>query len=187
MPLSFSKKIKGFLFKPTETFSASKDEDLGTAFLYILPLIVISNILIAVIRYLLPSAPLLPFSSLPYSSSYSLSSIPTHVLEDSILGIIYLFIGGLWIHLWAWIFGARKGITKTLSARFYSTTPGYLFGWIPVIGIIISSVWTLVLTALGISEFQEISRRKSVYAVIWSIIPAIIVVVLVVIVRISTP
>ena len=41
-------------------------------------------------------------------------------------GFIGLIISGLWLHLWVYIFGGRKGIKNTIKTVFYSYSPVYL-------------------------------------------------------------
>ncbi len=165
MPLSFQEKIKGFLFNPTETFSACKDEDLKSASLYILPILLIYSILSMVLGYLLPQS--LSYLSL-VDPEVSMPVLGILIFLIFIVGVIGLFIGGLWIHLWAYIFGARNGWRQTLNAYFYSCTPSYLLGWIPIINFI-AAIWGIILSIFGISELQEIPRKKAAFAIICAI------------------
>ena len=66
-------------------------------------------------------------------------------------GIIGVFVGGAWLHIFVLLFGGRKGYLQTVKALIYGSTPGLLISWIPVIGII-GALWTLILEILGIQE-----------------------------------
>jgi hypothetical protein len=90
-------------------------------------------------------------------------------------GIIDAFIAGLWIHLWVYIVGGRKGVGQTIKAVLYGATPYCLLGWIPIVNFI-AEIWMIIVSILGVRQLHEISTGKAVIAVILAIIiPAIII------------
>jgi hypothetical protein len=90
-------------------------------------------------------------------------------------GIIGAFIDGLWIHLWVYIVGGRKGVGQTIKAVMYGATPYCLLGWIPIVNFI-AEIWMIVVAILGVRQLHELSTGKAVLAVIIAIIiPAIII------------
>lgn len=75
------------------------------------------------------------------------------------LGLIFVYAGIL--HVWILIFGGKAGYAKTLQLLVYSATPSYLFGWIPLVGVI-ASICSLVFLIIGTQEVHGISKLKSI-------------------------
>ena len=89
-------------------------------------------------------------------------------------GIIVIVIAGLWLHIWVYLVGGKKGVEQTLKALMYGATPSYLFGWIPVVSVL-AGIWALIVEIIGIRQLHELSTGKAVLAVsIGIIVPAII-------------
>ncbi|MCW7080940.1 MAG: YIP1 family protein [Candidatus Methanospirare jalkutatii] len=172
-------KIKGFLFSPSETFDASKGDTLGDAFKYYIILLLIPALLSAVIAAVAFSllagffGRMLPFmsASLAFAGVGAAVVVFLYVL---IAGAIGVLIGGLWLHIWVYLVGGRKGLTQTFKALMYGATPSLLLGWIPVIGFL-ASIWALIVEIIGIRQLHEISTGKAVAAVILAIILPLIV------------
>jgi len=176
-------KIKGFLFSPSETFDASKEDTLGDAFKYYIILLLIPALLsalIAVVAFslfagffgrMLPGfmPALLAFAGA--GAAVAFIAVFIYVL---IAGAIVVLIGGLWLHIWVYLVGGRKGLTQTFKALMYGATPSLLLGWIPVIGFL-ASIWALIVEIIGIRQLHEISTGKAVAAVILAIIIPLVV------------
>lgn len=86
-------RTKGFLFRPTKTFDVSKEDTLGNAVIYFITLLMICAVLSSIVGW----------SVFRYGV--------TMAFLIFILGILGVFIGGLWTHLWVYLFGGRKGVT----------------------------------------------------------------------------
>ena len=71
--------------------------------------------------------------------------------------------------MWAFIFGAR-GIGKTMSVVFYGSTPSYLLGWIPQIGLfrLVLIAWSFGLYWFGLKA-HGLAPRKAAGAIIISL------------------
>ena len=172
-------KIKGFLFSPSETFDASKEDTLGDAFKYYLILLLIPALLSAVIAAVAFSllagffGRMLPFmsASLAFAGAGAAVVVFLYVL---IAGAIGVLIGGLWLHIWVYLMGGRKGLTQTFKALMYGATPSLLLGWIPFINFL-ASIWSLIVEIIGIRQLHEISTGRAVAAVILAIIIPLIV------------
>ena len=172
-------KIKGFLFSPSETFDASKEDTLGDAFKYYLILLLIPALLSAVIAAVAFSllagffGRMLSFmsASLAFAGAGAAVVVLIYVL---IAGAIGVLIGGLWLHIWVYLVGGRKGLTQTFKALMYGATPSLLLGWIPVIGFL-ASIWALIVEIIGIRQLHEISTGRAVAAVILAIIIPLVV------------
>lgn len=154
---SVVERIRGFLFSPLKTFDASKDDTLGNAFVYFITILAISAVLSGITGWLV--------------FQHGVALIVMIVLVF-VLGILGVFIVGLWIHIWVYLFGGRKGVTQTLKALMYGATPNCLLGWIPIAGIF-TVLWTLILQIVGIRQLHELSTRRAVLAVIFGMLLAI--------------
>ena len=77
-------------------------------------------------------------------------------------GILFIFIGGAWVHLWVYLLGGRKGhgYVQTVKALIYGATPGYLVGWVPLIGVLVGGIWAVVLTIIGLREMHGITAGR---------------------------
>ena len=184
MVLSIGERIKGFLFSPSATFDASKEDTIGDAFKYFIVILAIYAVIVTIIvavalswilNFLattLPPGTLPPRAALMFGAGGGAVFAVTSFIQVFIGGIIGVFIVGLWTHIWVYLVGGRKGIEQTIKALMYGYTPGYLFVWIPVVNVI----WALIVGAIGIRQLHELSTGKAVLAVLIAIaIPAIII------------
>jgi len=180
MVLSIVERIKGFLFSPSETFDASKEDTLGDAFIYFVVMLAIYAVLIAIITagaYSLIGgmpgmfgAPVMPWGAAMGPLLGVLFFV--YVLVGGIIGV---FILGLWLHLWVYLFGGRNGLIQTIKAVVYGETPGLVLGWIPIINII-AAIWSIIVSVIGVRQLHGLSTGKAVIAVILALlIPAIII------------
>ena len=176
MVLSIGERIKGFLFSPSETFDASKEDTIGDAFKYFVVLLAIYAVLFSIMVLVAFSA--MSWMVEPWAAMMGLTAGPLLAVAMFVLslisGIIAVFIMGLWMHIWVYATGGRKGVTQTIKALMYGATPSYLLGWIPIVGII-AGIWALIVEIIGIRQLQELSTGKAILAFILAIvIPAII-------------
>jgi len=180
MVLSIGERIKGFLFSPSETFDASKEDSLGDAFKYYIVILLILAVLVAIVGAVAfqliwgTFAASLPPDALSLAGMGPLLAV---VIFIAVLvgGIIGAFIDGLWIHLWVYIVGGRKGVGQTIKAVLYGATPYCILGWIPIVNFI-AEIWMIIVAIIGVRQLHELSTGKAVLAVILAIIiPAIII------------
>lgn len=144
-------KAMEFLQKPAKAFEKEKTTEVMDSFKYAAVLFLVVSVLSAII-----------------------SLNPVTFVIVYVVGIIFLVIGGLWLHLWAYIFGAKKGLNQTLKTVFYGGTPSYLLGWIPFIAIIFS-LWGLYLQWIGLQKLQGMPGNKALLAILIAfIIPLIL-------------
>ena len=179
MALSIGERIKGFLFSPSETFDNSKDDTIGDAFKYFVVILTIFAVIISILLGVAFSlfAAMLGMLGVPMmtlgAATGPLFAVVFFILT-LVSGIIGVFIGGLWLHIWVCLLGGREGVEQTIKALMYGVTPGYLLGWIPIVGII-GGIWSLIVEIIGIRQLHELSTGKAVLAVIIAIaIPLII-------------
>ncbi|WOF16946.1 YIP1 family protein [Methanoplanus sp. FWC-SCC4] len=162
-------KAKGFILEPVETFRNSKDDSLSDAFGFFAVLLVLYSVLFGIMVAAgidNPFAGIDGFEQLAFTGAFGFVSMFVFSLIGTIVATL---IGGLILHLFVYIVGGRKGLSETIKAVLYSSTPSLLFGWIPVVGIIFG-VWSLILEILGIRELHEISTGRSLLAVLLPVI-----------------
>jgi hypothetical protein len=168
----FVEKVRGFVFNPVETFRKSKEDPLGSAFIYFIVLVLINAILSTLVLLAGINAMNLP-DTIP-----GLKAIFPGILFVGLIvgGIVGIFIGGGWLHIFIWLLGGRKGYFQTVKTLMYGTTPGLLIGWIPLIGII-GLIWDLILVVIGIRELQEMSTERAVVAVILAAVIILVIII----------
>ena len=163
-------KIKGFLFSPSETFDASKEDTLGDAFKYYIILLLIpallSAVIAAVVFLLFPESFEIIFEQ-PFKIMFR--SIPAIAIAGVVAAVAFIavliletigvIIGGLWLHIWVYLVGGRKGLTQTLKASMYGETPYLLLCRIPDI---LAVIWLY----LVIGETPSVTR---LLAAIWAL------------------
>jgi len=81
-----------------------------------------------------------------------------------IVAILTLLIGGLILHLFAMVFGAKKKYVDTVNALAAGMTPCLLFGWIPFINVW-AGVYSLMILVRGLSGKQKLTLARSTAAV----------------------
>lgn len=172
--MTYLDKVKGFMFNPSETFNRAKPDTLGDAFKYFIVFLIIYAILYSVVFSVFFAAmmslfgpmfePMMPFIGGAFGAGLAVVLF-IMMLVFSIIGI---FIIGLWLHLWVYLVGGRRGVVQTIKALMYGVTPSFVLGWIPVIGII-AGIWSIVVEIIGIRQLHEISTGKAVVAYILAI------------------
>ena len=159
------KSIK-FLLTPSKAFDSEKRARIEDAFKYMAALSLVTAVLTGVIYAALTGL---------YTGLI--------ILAVAYIGIIFAsVVFGLWLHLWAYLLGAKKGLNQTLKAVFYANTPAYLLGWIAAIPFsyffmlsILLNIWEMVLSGMGIKKFHGIATEKAALAVIIAVaVPAAI-------------
>lgn len=179
--MEFLERVKGLLTEPSKTFDASKGDTLGDAIKYYVVIVAVYSLLSAILF----AAAFSTFSSMMGLGQLGMlagmgagaAGAAVIFVILLVIGIIGVFISGAILHIGVYIVGGKKGITQTLKAIIYGSTPGLLLGWIPVVGFL-ASIWSLILEILGIRQLHELTTGRAIVAVI---IPLIIIAVLVVI------
>jgi hypothetical protein len=179
MVLSMWERIKGFLFSPSATFDASKEDTLGDALKYFVVILVIYALLMAIIAAVTFSLIAGMFGmfgvpAMPFGAATGLAAAVIFFIAALIAGIIAIFISGLWLHIWVYLVGGRNGLGKTIIALVYGQTPYLLLGWIPIINFI-AMIWTLVVEIIGVQQLHGLTTGKAVIAVILALIIPLIV------------
>ena len=155
-------KAIGFLQQPAKAFDAEANTEPMEAFIYMALLSIVGAVLVGVVSLFNPLG----------------GGLFAVVAITYIGGIVFSVISGLWLHLWAHIFGASRELNQTLKTVFYGGTPSYLLGWIPLIGMLFS-LWSLYLEWTGLQRLQGMPRDKAAFSILVAfIIPFVVLVVL---------
>jgi hypothetical protein len=173
----FVEKVLGFIMKPVETFQKVKGGSLGDAFIYYLILLVINAILSAIVLAIGLSA-MSVYQSLPGMTG----AAPLVMFFGTLIGgIIGIFIGGAWLHIFVWALGGKKGYVQTVKSIMYGSTPALLLSWIPIVGFI-GAIWTIILDIFGIKELQDMSIGRAVAAVV---IAGVILIIIIIVIAVA--
>jgi hypothetical protein len=153
------KKAMGFLQQPTKAFDAEKGTEVTDSFVYMAILTVVVAVLSAIVAGVTTGSGII---------------IGITMVTVYVGSLIFNVIAGLWLHLWAYIFGAKKGLNQTLKTVFYAGTPTYLLGWIPLINIL-AALWGLYLDWMGLQRLHGMEGGRAAAAIVIAfIIPMII-------------
>ena len=170
-------RIKGFLWRPAETFEASKEETLSDAYVYFFLLLVIFSVLLAVIIGIVLANPVAQ-SILGMAPDLELLKIITALSATGIIigGTVGVLIAGIWIHIWAYAFGGRNGLAQTIKVLLYAATPLLVIGWIPVIGTGIGAIWSLLLLLTGLMHLQGMYSGRAILALVATLLVPVIII-----------
>lgn len=176
---------KGFLLQPVQAFQKARRIELGDAIKYFIILLIINAILTAIVDLIMGSAILSVINQtmgqFGMGEIFLAETIGVAIgaIVLVIVTLIMVFIIGGWLHLFVYLLGGRKGYLETVKALIFGSTPYMLIGWIPLVGIIIGGIWSLILSILGIRELHQISTGRAAGAVILAAIIIVIIIALV--------
>ena len=164
--MGFVSKLWGFLRRPAATFRAVKEDTLGGALKYALICLVIFGICAGIMFALQGDVK-------PYLS------IPMAIVASVINGMLFIFVGGAWTHLWVLAFGERnkRGYAQTVKALAYGATPAYLLGWALLGGGGFMTRVMLIMTigdSTGSTVVEWVLLSLGVLAFIWALAAIVI-------------
>ena len=174
--MEFVEKVKGILTDPSKTFDALKGETLGESVKYYAVIAAISAALNALLFALAFGTMFGQLGTMMGAGAGIAGAVAIFVVLF-ILGIIGTFVGGAIFHIFVYLAGGRKGLTQTIKAVIYGSTPGLLLGWIPFIGML-GGIWSLVLEVLGIRQLHEMTTGRAVLAVVIMLVVFVVLTVL---------
>lgn len=161
MHYTFPQKISGILFRPAKTFRDLEEESVGTTMVHFLKLSLLFSLLMTAMVYSI-------FSSLT-TKKWSMASQlfqPLDFLGALAVTVIAIpLLVGIWLHIWVYLFGGRRGIGQTLKTVMYSYTFFFIISWVPVIGLLGGALSTLYPQAIGIRELHHMPGRRATGAV----------------------
>lgn len=169
---SVPNKIRGFLFTPTLSFRRVKEEPVRDTVVYVVILAafyaVMSAILTALDVFVHPFA----FASQGRAMVVEPLLLVAATVAVLVFSLAAAALLGLWLHVFVYIAGGRKGVWQTEKAVFYALTPAFILGWIPVIGLIVGIIWSVVIGIAGIRELHGLSDARAAVAVVLSVVIA---------------
>jgi len=176
---------KGFLMQPVQAFQKARRIELGDAIKYFIILLIINAILTVIVDLIMGSAILSAINQA--MGQFGMGEIflaetmgvAIGAIVLVIVSLIMVFIIGGWLHLFVYLLGGRKGYLETVKSLIFGSTPYMLIGWIPLVGIIIGGIWSLILSILGIRELHQISTGRAAGAVILAAIIIVIIIALI--------
>lgn len=178
MSESVLNKIRGFLFSPSLSFRRARDEEEWDTVSYLIVLAVFYSILSTVLTTI-------EIFSHPFAILSSIQPGPADLLlVVALIFVILVFtlilaaVFGLFLHIFVYLVGGRKGVWQTEKTVFYSLTPMFVLGWIPLIGLIVGGIWSIVLGVIGVRELHGIPDTKAAIAVILAIVIAAVIVII---------
>lgn len=166
--------VKGFLMQPVESFRKVRGTSLGDAIKYFLIIVIINAILTVIVDLIFASAILATLTQtmgqMGMGEVFLMETIGMVVVAIILViaSLILLFVFAGWLHLFVYLLGGRKGYAETVKAMIFGSTPYMLIGWIPVIGLFVGGIWSLILEILGIRELHQVSTGRAAGAVVLS-------------------
>jgi hypothetical protein len=163
-------KAIDFMKAPEKSFDSVKGKKLGEAFRFMLVVSIIFAVLNGIVGGLTTG-----YLSAGLGGAMVLPLLVVGAMVVSYVGIVvFLTLWGLWLHLWVYIFGARKGLEQTMKSVYYGYSPSYLLGWIPFISII-TTIWSLIVQWMGVKKLHGITGERAALSMIIAIlIPLVI-------------
>jgi len=167
---SVGNKLRGFLFSPTLAFRRAKDEHPGESLSYLVVLAVFYSVMSTLLTML--EIFVHPFAKLSLIEPGSVEplAIAHQFLVILVLTLFLTAVFGLVLHVFVYAVGGRKGVWQTEKSVFYSLTPMFVLGWIPVIGFTVGGIWSLVLGIIGIRELHGLGDTKAAIAMILALV-----------------
>ncbi|QYZ78971.1 YIP1 family protein [Methanofollis formosanus] len=156
-------KAKGFIMDPVETFRNTRGDDLGEVLTYFVAILAVNAVLVGIMTMAGFGS---SYADIPGMGTVTGIGAGIGAIVGTFIGeIIGLFVIGLIVHVLVALLVGGNGLEATIKALAYASTPGLLFGWIPVLGFL-ATIWTLVLAVIGIREFHDTTTGKAAVAVV---------------------
>ncbi|MBK5190238.1 MAG: YIP1 family protein [Methanosarcinales archaeon] len=167
-------RIRRFLFHPTKEFTASKDETLGDAARYYVPLLTIVAAIVAVaVTAVVLILGVVGISGIGKFAPLLGVGAFVGIIAVGILAVLYIAV---WLHIWVYLLGGRKGLTQTVKAVTFGVTPILILWWLPGPNVLLAPIWALILVILGVMVLHELSQKTAIFAVILAILVPLVLV-----------
>ncbi|MCW3135213.1 MAG: YIP1 family protein [Methanophagales archaeon] len=185
--MNILERIRGFSFNPSKEFAAAKEDTITDAFKYYVLLLAILALILAIVVAVAVTAMV---SKLGLSELTLIPGLPglgkiapllgagafVGIIAVGIIAALYIAV---WLHIWVYLFGGRRGLKQTTKAITYGATPCLILGWVPGPNIIIAPIWSLLLVITGVMELHELSPGMAILAVILAILVPVIIAVII--------
>lgn len=163
-------KVKQIISNPTGFFESLSENGIKDCYVYFLLVSLVYAVLGTILSVAFRS---FGFAVLPADeAALGVGIAFASGIGSWIAGLVFIFVGiAIW-HVWLMIFGARVPFEKTMQTSIYAATPFYVFGWIPILGVL-AGIWTMVLNIIALPKTHGLSTTKSVIAVL---LPSVLIV-----------
>lgn len=164
-------KARRLLFKPSEEFEVSKEDEFNDVCRYYVPLLAILGAIIGIAVtavVLMLGIPLLA----KFAPLFGIGAF-VGLIAVGVLVALYLAV---WLHIWVYLLGGRNGLMQTMKAVTYGVTPIIVLGWLPGPNVILAPLWALILVILGVKVLHELSQKTAIFAVILAILVPLVLV-----------
>lgn len=159
---SLTDKLVGFIVRPVETFRALRGESLKDAASYFLLLLVFTSVLAGLMVYLGFTRVNGSVLGITLGPSAGILSFVWAALFFYLWGLFTLVVWSVVLQIGAQALGGRGEFADAFKAAAYAQTPFLLFGWIPIIGWLITELWAVALTVIGVRELYRVESGKAV-------------------------
>lgn len=153
----------GFILDPITSFKNERKTTMRRAIIFGLIYLLIPALLVTVVKFYFFRNQLVAFGTLIVIVSGFM-----YMIKYYFFGIIGLALAISWVHLWAYVFGA-KGFTNTTKAVLFGLSPFFLLGWIPFFNYF-TYLWSAILCGIGLITLHKLSVRKSIYVMAISVL-----------------
>lgn len=181
--IKFFNRVQAFTTAPTKAFEKETKTSLNEAVLYGLKGLAFKGILavLATLLWKIASGSLTGISGL--------TAALVMFLAVTLGGFTLYLVIGVWYHLWAYLLGAKKGISHTIKTIFFAATPDYVVGWIPYFNVV-SSAWTFILIGVGLitsyTKTQSLPLGRAVSAFLLALMIPVVLAYVIMLVLAST-
>lgn len=159
--------ILGIIRSPSEVFQSTRDREWTEA----VPVLFISFAIFAIGNFLILGA-LTSSASSSYPALSALSDLGTLIfvlIESLIFGTIIVLLNGALLHVGASFVGYGDDVTDSIRVAAYSSVPFIVGGIIPLFGIIIAPLWSIILQVIGMRETFSMDQNEAIIA---ALVPA---------------
>jgi len=164
-------RIRGFCFNPSRQFEAARADTVGDAFKYFIPLLAFLAAILAI-----AVTGIVLMIGIPEMSVFAPLLGAGTFVGIIVIGIFAAMYISVWLHIWVYLLGGRKGFKQTVKAITYGTTPCLLLGWLPGVNVIIAPIWSLLLVINGLMELHEMSPGMVIISVVLAILVPLVIV-----------
>ena len=172
--MNFLNRLQGSLFYPGKFFSNIKEKSPYQSVIFFVIVMLIFTFISFIFDGINGE-----FSGLPVMSSFSLAVLFVMILVIMmILGVIVLYLKTLLLYVFILLFKIELSFDKTLILRSYTSSP-LVFAWIPIIGIPLSFIWSIVIEIIGLSIYAKISVLKSAMVILLPLLIVILIIFLI--------
>jgi hypothetical protein len=161
---SLTGTLIGLIISPDQTFSSNRRKDLIEA----VPVMIVSLALFALLSSVILGM-MASSSATAYPGLSALSDFGTLifiVIESVIFGSLAVFLCGIILYFVGSYEGFDNNMQDYIKISAYSSAPFALAGIIPLFGIIIAPVWSIILLIKGLRENHSMNQAQAMFAVL---------------------